>query len=246
MHFNGGKNGNGVWQRIANEIPPHTRRIIPFGGHCAVTRNLKPCAEAFLVEADAHTVEWWHKSPQPGLRIIHGDALTLLPIFKQMGLLENTDTFLYADPPYVLSTRKASEPLYRHELSDKQHAELLAIITRLNCRVAISGYANPLYDETLRDWRRIQFTAPTRRGPATETLWMNYAAPRELHDDRWLDFGNGWRERDRINQKIKRLKRKLKELPELERRRLVSAVLAEIDDAPVTVSAEHESAHKRC
>lgn len=231
MAYNGGKNGSGVWQRIINEIPPHETLIVPFGGHCAITRKLRPCTTTYLVEKDAAAVGLWTGKERPNLKLIHGDAFQVLPLFKQIGLLEDHATFVYADPPYPLSARRSSKPLYNCELADAQHRELLLIVTRLKCRVAVSGYHYPLYDEALRDWRLIEFPAMTRGGHvATEVLWMNYPAPVKLHDDRWLDFGKGWRERDRINKKIKRLRGKLAELPAMERRRLCTAVLAELGE----------------
>jgi DNA adenine methylase len=45
--------------------------------------------------------------------------------------------------------------------------------------VVLSGYANPLYDEALHDWRRIEFAAHADGArPRTEVLWINPAAPK--------------------------------------------------------------------
>lgn len=49
---------------------------------------------------------------------------------------------------YLLKTRR-SGPIYRYELTEAQHVELLGVITRLPCNVAISGYWSPLYAEAL-------------------------------------------------------------------------------------------------
>ncbi len=231
MSYNGGKDGAGVWQKIISEIPPHNTLIIPFGGHCAITRRMRPCETTYLIEKDDAALRLWHGDERPGLRLIHGDSLILLPVFEQMGLLDDLTTFIFLDPPYPLSARRSPRAIYRHELSDDDHQQLLAVLTRQKCRVAISGYRHAIYEEALAHWRRIEFTTSTRGGhAATEVVWMNYPAPTELHDDRWLDFGQGWRERDRINKKVKRLRLKLRELPVLERRRLLAAALAETGD----------------
>ena len=131
--------------------------------------------------------------------------------------------FVYLDPPYLLSSRRSSKRLYRYEMTKEQHVELLDVATRLPCMVAISGYHSPLYDATLQTWRRIEFTAMTRGGRlAREVLWMNYAAPAELHDYRYL--GDNKRVRERIARKRRTWAAGLRRLPPLERQ----AVLAEM------------------
>ena len=130
--------------------------------------------------------------------------------------------FVYCDPPYLLSTRR-SGPIYRHELTEAQHVELLGVITRLPCPVAISGYWSPLYAETLQSWRSISFMAQTRGGrPAREHLWMNYPEPAELHDYRYL--GGEKRERERIARKVRTWSAGLRRLPRLERQAIVDAI----------------------
>jgi len=129
---------------------------------------------------------------------------------------------VYCDPPYPLSSRRSAERIYRHEMTDQQHAELLAVLRLLPCLVIVSSYPSPLYQETLKDWRRIEFRAQTHRGTATEILWCNYPAPRELHDYSFL--GNEKRERERIRKKVRLWSKGLLRLPELERQAIVDAI----------------------
>jgi DNA adenine methylase len=52
---------------------------------------------------------------------------------------------LYLDPPYVHATRSSSRG-YAHELTDADHAELVARLPGLAaCAVVVSGYDHPLY-----------------------------------------------------------------------------------------------------
>ncbi len=57
---------------------------------------------------------------------------------------------------------------------------------------------------------------------ATEWIWMNYPAPLELHDYRYL--GDTFRERERIKRKSQRWVARLKKMPVLERQALLSAI----------------------
>jgi DNA adenine methylase len=87
-------------------------------------------------------------------------------------------TVVYADPPYVRSTRTARDT-YSHEMSDTDHARLLETITRCHGMVIISGYPHPLYDEALAGGERITFDMANHAGQGrskqrrTEVLWMN-------------------------------------------------------------------------
>lgn len=147
------------------------------------------------------------------------DALELLAAFPWRG-----DELVYADPPYLLETRRQKRDLYRHEFGDEeQHSRLLKLLCGLPCRVMVSGYSSALYDEILSDWRSIQIETRTRGGsPATEWLWMNYAEPERLHDYSWL--GDDYRERERIKRKAARWVRRFERLPVLERRAIWAAL----------------------
>lgn len=86
----------------------------------------------------------------------------------------------YVDPPYVHDTRsmfKGGKSAYRHELDQVGHTALLEALRSLIGMVVLSGYAHPLYDIALRDWRRIEFKAYADGArPRVEVLWINNAA----------------------------------------------------------------------
>jgi DNA adenine methylase len=88
--------------------------------------------------------------------------------------------------------------------------------------VMISGYKSQLYMEFLKDWHTNFFQATTHHGTATEWIWMNYSLPEQLHDYRYL--GDNFRERERIKKKTKRWILRLKKMPALERKALLSAI----------------------
>jgi hypothetical protein len=48
-------------------------------------------------------------------------------------------------------SRRRSGKVYRFEMSAKQHEELLDLIRRLPCEVAICGYWSPLYATALQE-----------------------------------------------------------------------------------------------
>jgi DNA adenine methylase len=84
---------------------------------------------------------------------------------------------VYCDPPYLHSTRTATE-VYRHEMTPDDHAALLELVTHARGMVAVSGYANPLYDRALSRWYRHEFDMPNHSGQGrekerrAEVLWI--------------------------------------------------------------------------
>lgn len=94
-----------------------------------------------------------------------------------MAAHDGPETLHYVDPPYVFATRADLSKDYAHELTDADHAELLAFLRGLGGMVVLSGYPHPLYDEALVGWRRIEREALADGARArTEVLWINPAA----------------------------------------------------------------------
>jgi len=79
-----------------------------------------------------------------------------------------------------------------------------------------------LYEKSLKGWHIHSFQAACHHGTATEWIWMNYPPPVELHDYRYL--GDNFRERERITKRAKRWVARLKKMPVLERKALLSAI----------------------
>ncbi|WP_165252059.1 DNA adenine methylase [Paludisphaera soli] len=105
-----------------------------------------------------------------GVRIVSGDCL------DHLHDLDSPETCYYLDPPYVGVGRK----IYgRFGLSDETHVELCRRIRQLRGKVALSGYANPIYDRWLSDWRVVSRPVSIRmkgigRVERVESLWINY------------------------------------------------------------------------
>ena len=94
------------------------------------------------------------------------------PAIQLIQRYKRPDVLIYADPPYLLSTR--SGRMYKHEMTDEDHAELLDILDAHPGPVLLSGYANPLYDERLKHWHREEKQVLAEAGLVrTEVLWIN-------------------------------------------------------------------------
>ena len=95
---------------------------------------------------------------------------------------DGLETLHYVDPPYVHDTRTRPRTHgYAHELTDDQHRDLLATLRSVQGMVVLSGYANPLYDDALTDWQRVEREAHADGArKRTEALWLNPACSEAL------------------------------------------------------------------
>ena len=216
MSYPGGKSGAGVYQTIINQMPPHEGYYEPFLGGAGVMRRKRPARVTIGIDVDPEPVELARAS-MPGFQFLRECGIGFLGSHA----FKSTD-LVYADPPYVMESRKSDRPIYAYEMGDIDHAILVNTLRTLPCRVMVSGYASPLYDARLADWRRIEYQASTRGGMATEVLWCNFPEPPALHDYSFI--GNDYRQRERISRKVKRFTAKFAGLDRLERQAILSAL----------------------
>jgi DNA adenine methylase len=222
MSYPGGKHGSGVYQTIINLIPPHRTYVEGFLGGGAVMKLKKPAPGGnYGIDVDRNALESFQIDNLKPI-FYHGDFMKLVNNGRLL-CLNNPDTFLYLDPPYLISTRRTRARIYTHEFSDSDHVCLLKLIRTLKCMVMISGYKSKMYLDMLNGWRLVRFQAMTRGGiKATECLWMNYPSPKALHDYQYV--GVDYRERERIKRKRQRWINRLRVMPVVERSALLEAL----------------------
>lgn len=102
-----------------------------------------------------------------GVQIECRPAVELIRRFNHPGVL------IYADPPYVLSTRHGKQ--YKHEMDDTEQNVLLDALIAHKGPVILSGYENELYNQRLYGWHKEETTSHTQVGSKKrEILWMNF------------------------------------------------------------------------
>jgi DNA adenine methylase len=152
---------------------------------------------ARLTQGRSHSMKptgWWHgrraasrfTSPPTDIEGFAGRILPAAERLKRVSI-ENRDALelirdygteptvcIYADPPYLGSTRAAN---YRVEmLEDDLHVQLAEALRECKASVVLSGYASPLYEELYPGWHRMELKAPTAlsgRAAENEVLWSN-------------------------------------------------------------------------
>lgn len=238
QRYPGAKSGAWVFQTIINEMPRHAVYCEPFVGSGAILLRKRPATCSIVIDADSGVADRWStiaaSGGMAGLTVHHGDARSVIASY---GERIHSGWLIYADPPYVRSARRSSAPIYRHEMSDQEHVALIHLLRSLPAKVMLSGYRTALYDERLAGWRRIDFRAMTRAGPAIESLWCNFPADLERHEFTYL--GANYRERERIKRKRLRWRKRLAAMPALERRAILEELtLLELASSSSTGAAE--------
>lgn len=213
MRYPGGKGK--TYKHLINLMPPHEVYIECFLGGGSVLRHKRPARASIGIDLDERAIARCRdiQAVVPNLELLQRDAAQFLSSYLFKG-----DELVYADPPYLLETRRCRR-LYRHEYTDEQHVALLELLRELPCAVMISGYDSQLYRMLLRGWRRTTFRSKTHVHVCEESIWMNYSAPVALHDARFL--GSSFRERQQIRRRLANLRRRVHAMPAPERSEFV-------------------------
>lgn len=132
----------------------------------------------------AYAVSNWNRLPNwiieatqrlKEVQIENRPATELIKRFRYKNVL------IYADPPYLLSTRTGKQ--YANEMTDQDHVELLELLLQHPGPVIISGYQNELYDSMLKGWSKnaMNSNAEYYNGRSrTEVLWMNFQTTQQI------------------------------------------------------------------
>lgn len=130
-------------------------------------------------------VDWqtYPASLEIAIQRLSGIVIENRPAMDVMATHDSEATLHFVDPPYPKATRARanrradSGGVYRHELTDADHRELLAFLCGLKGMVVLSSYPSEMYEDALAGWRK-ETRASFADGALerTEVLWLNPAA----------------------------------------------------------------------
>ena len=125
----------------------------------------------------AYDVRYWRQLPEwiaNAAERLKSAQIEQAPAVEVIKRFHHHDVLIYADPPYVLSTRKGKQ--YIVEMTeDAQHIELLDALKEHPGPFILSGYDNDLYNIHLQGWTKLHRKAQAEGGAARmETVWLNY------------------------------------------------------------------------
>jgi DNA adenine methylase len=211
-HYPGSKAASGVYQSIINLMPRHDIYIEPFLGSGYILKNKDAASLQLGLDIDRSCIDKIHDTGH-GI-FIPGDSLIFLDtaatfinaIHELFGKI-----LIYADPPYLIESRKSQAKIYKHEFTRDHHVKFLDTAVILKCFVMISCYDNDLYRSKLKDWSHININTVTRSGKAIETVYFNFPQDTPKHQYNFL--GKDFRERAAIKGRITRNVSKIMRMP---------------------------------
>lgn len=104
------------------------------------------------------------------VQVENQNALDIIRKFNHDNVL------IYADPPYLMSTRGGKQ--YRYEMTEQDHIDLLDALKQHSGPVILSGYPSEIYDRELRGWSVIRRKSYNQNSnQRTEVLWCNFEIP---------------------------------------------------------------------
>jgi len=216
MSYLGSKAASGAYQAIIGLMPPHDVYIEAFLGSGAVMRNKPPALRSIGIDLSTAAIDGFNCVDQAEL--ICTDAQAFIANFDYAG---SGRVLIYADPPYLLSTR-TSRARYKFEYSEADHIMLLELLRIVPAAVILSGYPSKLYDELLPDWKSFEFQAMTRGGVRTEKLWFNFEPAAKF----WSSYaGKDFTDRQRIKRKAHRWAVAYNDLPPAEKLAVFAALI---------------------
>ncbi|MDY6785607.1 MAG: DNA adenine methylase [Cyanobacteriota bacterium] len=104
------------------------------------------------------------------------------PAIEIIQRYDSEETLFYCDPPYPHDSRGDSHA-YGYEMTDNEHRELAEMLTRVQGKVALSGYHCQLLDTLYKDWNVVESNpkqCPSVKQMRMEVLWTNYDIPKDL------------------------------------------------------------------
>ena len=213
----GSKAAAGLCQALIALMPPHSTYIESHLGGGAIMKRKPPAQRNIGIDLDARAIEQF-RCDYP-VELVHGCCHEQLSNFAYDGT-----ELVYADPPYLKSTRKApGRYRYLFDYEDNDHVELLGVLRSLPCAVMVSGYPSALYDELLGGWRSVSVQVMNQAGAVTEKVWFNFV-PDRVH---WCRFaGSNFTRRQTIKRKAEIWSRRYRAMPPGERLAVLSALMA--------------------
>ena len=213
----GSKATAGLCQALIALMPPHSVYIESHLGGGAIMKRKPPAQRNIGVDVDVRAIDQF--SCEYPVELVHGCCHRYLSEFA----FDGTE-LVYADPPYLKSTRKApGRYRYRYDYEQQDHVCLLELLRKLPCQVMISGYSSALYDDLVGDWQSFSVQVMNQAGVVTEKVWFNFE-PDQVHWSRYA--GRDFTERQRIKRKAQSWSRRYGQMRAPERLAILSAILA--------------------
>ena len=212
----GNKGGQGIREKLINFLPLSSRYFSLFYGHggfenCPLTKGINWICS----EKNPH----FKVFSTPTAAIDYFDYLDLVADFN----FTSAD-FIFADPPYLHTTRRNSRNYYKHEFQNSDHIVFLTSMISLKAQILITHPECDLYNKILSTWRKHPFRYMSRNGWFNDCLWTNFDSKiTPLYN--YSSLGNNSMHRQQIKRKRLNFISKFKNLTFHEQQAIMQRIL---------------------
>lgn len=109
---------------------------------------------------------------------LQGVVIEQRPAVRLTKIYRGENHLLYADPPYLKSTRTSDSVRYTNEMGIDDHIELAGALHKTveknGTMVIISGYQSELYEDLYSGWHRVEHSGKVQTGrKSVECIWLS-------------------------------------------------------------------------
>lgn len=216
MNYVGNKGGQVIFPQLINNIPRSRRYFSLFFGAGGLEKH-EVFSKTKWICSEKNTDNLKYSTPTAA--VVYNDYKVLV---EQNNF--TSDDFIFADPPYMFSTRAAARIYYKYEFTNDQHVEFLNYMISLNAKVMITHPINELYSSMLEPWYKVPFEYHGHKGLFKDSMWLNYN-PCDIELINYEFLGVNSTDRQRIKRKRANIIEKLRALPKHE----LKAILLELN-----------------
>src|SRR5271167_4003585 len=123
-NYRGNKGVFGLYQFIINRIPPCEIFYEAFAGSAMISKKIGFAAATVLNDCNAGVTDILNCTYRKQATITNLPAVQLLLSLAAAG----KETFVYCDPPYIMSTRGSNRKIYKYEMYEDDHAHFLSVV----------------------------------------------------------------------------------------------------------------------
>ena len=167
-----------AWERIGrDEVDRAVRFLVRCNMAFGCKRYVRTRFKIDIAGREAgYACEQWNALPEE-IRVcaqrLKEAQIENRPALDVIRRFNDPNVLMYIDPPYLMQSRTGR--VYRHEMTDANHEELLDELLKTKAKVILSGYASQMYDDALAIWHRRERRAYAQGGAErTEVIWCNF------------------------------------------------------------------------
>lgn len=159
-----------------DDLEKARRTVVLFNQTYGASNNCNKSWKNSRTSNSPRNPELWRDLPQVVYEVCNRLKSAHIENRNAMELVQtynSSETLLYLDPPYLLDLRRHG--LYKNEMSDMQHQELIELIKASKSQIILSAYDNELYNSELKDWNTAVRNTTAQFGlQRTEKIYFNF------------------------------------------------------------------------